>query len=390
MAKIFYVFWLPRMYHKELLVLDTASHVITDEISDDISPAAIHHIKIEIDSVDTANHDITIDSRLGDDRHVTIVLKYINDSHNGLIQYYYEADNRNHEAKFISEAIPNAIYHLIKSFFHAHEYHHPQGDSTLFAFSSKKEVDIKGQDNEALMHYLEQYEKKFRGYRKSAFEQLQYIEEKNEESADEYYINYLRRHSHLDSLCDKALGESLYYETLLYSWYNGSCKHNREGHHLNSCQNCDTQSESCKRLHRLALNTKNAIDSIRIIKQGNKNLFDYKNSEYTIKALEGIENGNSINQTLINDVQSLLRKGDKVAKNSYFAGIVGVVLGVISVFLGAIALRPSSNSENKPEVKVEKSTVKSSTSIDSIPFTKKDSSSLVVSQQENVETTTSH
>lgn len=286
MAKFYYVFWLPRMYHKELSVLETVPNVINEDISDGITLDAIHHVAIEIDRENKNNRNITIKSRLGNSKEATIVLEYINASHNGLIQYCYEADNRNHEAKFVCEAIPNAIYHLIKSFFHAHEYHHPKGDSTLLAYISKSKANIKGQDNEALIHYLEQYENKFIGYRELAFEQLQFIEEKNNENAEEYYQNYLKRHRYLDAFCDNALGESLYYETLLYSWYNDSCKHNREGNNCLTCQNCNTEGENCKRLHRLALNTKNAIDSIQIIKRSNKNLFDYKNSEYTIKALK--------------------------------------------------------------------------------------------------------
>lgn len=338
------------MYHQEPAVLESVPNTINDEISDGIT-TKVHHVSISIDRENKDNRDITITSRIGNNKGTTINLKYINASHNGLIQYYYEADNRNHEANFICKAIPNAIYHLIKGFFHEHEYHNPKGDSTLLAYTSDSEVNIKEQDNKALIYYLEQYEEKFRGYRDLAFEKLQFIEEKNNESAEEYYMNYLMRHSNLDTFCNNALGESLYYEALLYSWYNDSCKYDTTGNVYSACNRDDTKSENSKHLHRLALNAKNAIDSIRIIQFSNKHLFDYKNSGYTIKALEGIVDGNKVNQKLttdvaelVKDVTNLIRNGEKLSKNSYFVGWTSVILGIVSLLLGGwsiwLALNP--------------------------------------------------
>ncbi len=346
MAKSYCVFWLPRMYHMELAILESVSNTIQDEISDEISPDTIHHVCIEIDVSNQENRNIKIRSTSGtlsNAHEVEVILEYVDSSRNGLIQYYYETDNRNKEAKYIFDAVPNAIYHLIKSFFHIHEYHHPQGDSTLTAYVSKYKIDIKEKDNKALTHYLEQYEDKFKGYRGLAFDKLLFIEKADKQNAEEWYHNYLKRHKLLDLFCDNALGESLYYETLLYSWYNDSCKHDHtyeNNLNLQVCEQCTIKNEECKKLHRLALNTKNAIDSIRLIKTKNKYSFDYKNSEYTLQALKNIQTETELkakllgtNTEITQNIQDLIRKGDSVTKTSFFVGIVSVILGAISIWL---------------------------------------------------------
>lgn len=108
------------MYHKELTILNNSSYILQEDISDGIASNTNHHVVIRIDPADMNNHDILIKSTSGTHPHVkevTVTLQYEDSSHNGLVQYSYEVDNNNKEARFVVEALPNAIYHLIKGFF---------------------------------------------------------------------------------------------------------------------------------------------------------------------------------------------------------------------------------------------------------------------------------
>ena len=53
---------------------------------------------------------------------------------------------------------PNAIYHIVKSFYHTHEHHETDEDSLLTAYTSPDPIAIKDPDNKALVHYLQLYD----------------------------------------------------------------------------------------------------------------------------------------------------------------------------------------------------------------------------------------
>ncbi|MDR1156301.1 MAG: hypothetical protein LBL04_16480 [Bacteroidales bacterium] len=335
MAENYCVFWLPRLYHQDIAVLN-ATNSLSEDISDGICEA-VHRISVEIGNFEEGERDIAVRSMSGN-HHETVVLKYISSSRNGLIQYFYKADSRYRETRFIVDAISGPVYHLIKGFFHKHEYHDINGDYTLTAFLSNKKIDLEAIDNEALVFYLEQYESKFRGYRELAFDKLDFIIQKNQEDLNESFYNYTTRQVDLDLFCDNALGESLYYESLLHSWYNESCRYNHTDRKHESLQHRrhktvnpekeDMQPcEHCKRLHRSALNTKNAIDSIRQIRKKNKHLHNFKEGEYLFDTLDEL-------QKQQNTIQILIRSGDEIAKTSKMLAWVSVSLGVMSLTLG--------------------------------------------------------
>ena len=385
MAESYCVFWLPRLYHKDLAVLDPKKTIISEEISDnvgndrisilskeqiaaltDIEKANVHHVSVEIDTLDNSNRDIRILSRSGlkdKVKEVTVDLKYISSSRNGLIQFFYKTDNRNPEAKFITLALSGAIYHLIKGFFHVHEYHANNADSTLFAYTDDNEIDLSANDNSALMFYLKQYEKKFRGYRDSINDKLSLIEEKDKESLDERFFNCTTRHRVLAQQCINALGESLYYDALLHSWYNNSCKYNHSCENKqiekSKCEDVCCQSnecvihdcfvkeqELCKRLHRSAVNTKNAIDSIKQLQLRNKILYDYLIGEFTLENLEVLQSQQELTNTMIQKSQeqivamnNLIISSKKIEKLSACLGGLSVLLALFSVYL--VLLFPS-------------------------------------------------
>ncbi len=47
---------------------------------------------------------------------------------------------------------------IIKGFYHIHEFHEDENDSSLSAFISPKDIDIHEPNNAALQHYLKKHE----------------------------------------------------------------------------------------------------------------------------------------------------------------------------------------------------------------------------------------
>lgn len=94
-------------------------------------------------------------------------LEYVIHSHNGLFKYKivmpeggsFLIKKDDATGKYL---FPCDIYHKIKEFYHLHEHHQADdGDSMLKPYISSIDVDINQHDNEALLHYLNEYEIKF-------------------------------------------------------------------------------------------------------------------------------------------------------------------------------------------------------------------------------------
>ena len=60
--------------------------------------------------------------------------------------------------RFDDSTFPEAVYHIIKGFYHIHEFHEDENDSSLSAFISPKDIDIHEPNNAALQHYLKKHE----------------------------------------------------------------------------------------------------------------------------------------------------------------------------------------------------------------------------------------
>lgn len=174
-------------------------------------------------------------------------------SHNGMVPYIIDAaraDNpffvdKNGDLKF-----PCAIYHRIKEFYHNHNFHKSDdGDSMIPPFVSREKVDIKAPDNAALLHYLEEYEKKFI----NGFSYLEHYFNKlcnsGFMSKPLFFIGW-DDHTSFYMLAMRLKGDKAYFNTLCSSCYN-SCFKMR-----------DSLEDDAKEYRRKYFNIHNIIESI--------------------------------------------------------------------------------------------------------------------------------
>ncbi len=325
MEKQYCVFWIPTTIHGEIAPilpeniqreLDNApkdqpfEYTVDDHIDDGVGK---HYITATINLNDEGNKNIIITSEPDDGNRckdkkcrTTLELVFEQSSQNGLIEYSFRVPRRSSnkaedtagerdESVYIIKALPYAVYHLIKKFFHYHEFHGPECDSTLEAYIGKEKIDIKAFDNEALMFYFKQFEQKFIGYKNLIRELLQETERLTKRGS-EYIIWYIEEeYVRIETLCVIALGQSIYYNSLFHSWYNISCRYSNTNA-VRNCENCVRCTKGvshgdqtrCKELHRVAINTKNAVDCIVLLQGKNRDLLSYHNAFNTTRRIDYI------------------------------------------------------------------------------------------------------
>lgn len=327
------VFWLPRIFHVRTLLPAVGDNELTTKISDDVNPDVVHIVGVKFvpRSPEYENFDIVISSHHNITKHtstqgnVELVLHWADSSHNGLIKYWYEDEaGKDIELRFIHSALPNAIYHFIKGFFHRHEYHPGDSDSILSAYISDSDVDIKSIDNEALLHYLSLYSKKFQSYYRLAKVKVNFLDMMLN-NPDDYYAAYIDKHKALDRFCRNALGEVQYYRSLAGSWYNNThlprleYRRHLRGRHGH-------WEEMRKSLYREALNTDQAISGIRFVKSHNEDLYTHKHSAYTARMLKELKDISDSND-------AIRRKSNVIAVVSLACGVISLALGAWSIWL---------------------------------------------------------
>ena len=255
MALTYCAFWIPTIYQSDKSV--SKLNNITRDISDNSSQQ--HHITVDLKS----NFDIAITNSVG-----KVMLKYIDRSKNGLYLYEYDIDEKHDSSlHFVSNEMPNAIYHIIKELFHSHVHHEENADSLLRAYLSPTLIDIKSENNPALVHYLNIYENKFIAYSNQiSFLCNQLLS--NSKIIAKKHIN-LDGFKEVERFCHNALGEALYCETLLNSKYTNSDNHLTNNSH----------NEQRIRI----LNIRNAIQNIKLIERRNLTEFNYRNTKIAFK-----------------------------------------------------------------------------------------------------------
>lgn len=149
------VLWIPTFTHKPFV-----EHPIQETIRRNISDL----VSEELDIIATIRKDKSIGiSALGQNgvKKFFLRLDYVDSSRNGLIEYSYKetyCELKSVGFQFTSEVFPEAIYHIIKEFFHEHEFHEKDADTSLPPYTSDKKINLQQNDNPALQHYLERYE----------------------------------------------------------------------------------------------------------------------------------------------------------------------------------------------------------------------------------------
>lgn len=286
------VLWIPTIvYHdfSKTTGLDPIEKNISDIPGDDL------YVKIELES--SGNFKIF---KKSNNKYVFVVeLKREQISSNGLMMFSYsEVSDGN--LSFSSAEFPTAIYHMIKSFYHIHDFHDNDSDSSLPPFVTNHRVDIRNNDNEALQHYL-------RTYSKVISDTANYIQ---------FFIRRVRYNKKefsfetrdiIQKLCLYARGYEVYMGVLYHSKYNSIC-------------NIDSKDRNWRHC---ACNIENGLRYIRTIER---------------------EHGEYVQQSFIDKVISDAANSVRMSKISNCFGFFSVIIGIISLAV-ALALAHKSTRE---------------------------------------------
>lgn len=314
--------------------------------------------------------------------HIILVKK--DKSHNGLFSFIYEAPEE--DDKLYKLLLLYPIYHIVKKFYHKHKYHDDSADSTLVAYISSigEEVDIKSNDNRALISYLKQYELKFISFADQFEGYLKVILNDFNSKSVKKWVLCSSKTNKLEEYCRNVLGEAIYYYSLKCSKYNQSCK----DYHLCSVQGTtdkyqeqsvlltsfassrDSVLHDCEKdcprriLYRTALNADNALKHIKLIRS--TNIYAYlrynekfvtkqfdtaakvrdsiaKNTDSIAKNTDAIAGMTAKIQEIVNsnakltvDIRESLLQSDKISRRSYILGWLGFIVGILGGILGGI------------------------------------------------------
>jgi hypothetical protein len=325
MAANFCVFWIPTIFHTKILPLDLDSNLIEKDISDNVGGS--HHICV---SLDETTFDLTIISTIPDHNPITLNLKCLECSDNGLISYSYDTYD-DIELHFIEGKIPNAIYHMVKGFYHEHRFHDPESDSPLDAFTSPEQILIHEVDNKALRHYLEKYEIKFVSFSEQLKFEFDYLKKENEENINKPSVFFKREE--FNQKCNNILGEFVYCESLMNSKFNHSCK-------IQEIKKEKTEEEKNPiDLRKVAINIHNAVKYVQLLQIQNKAEFDFKSV--------------SVNLSLAYDTKEALSQNTQLIKKNDTLGCIGLSVGVLGFFISIFSyystpnIKPIIESQNK-------------------------------------------
>lgn len=247
MSSTFYcILWIPTLYHSGDFL--SVNNILEEDISDNIK--AVNHIKIIL----LENKNILLENRLGN-----LTLKYKGNSKTGLFQYAIDSI-RLKELGFEGSNIPNSVYHLIKKLYHYHEHHTEKADSLLTPFKSETLIKLDSDNNLALIHYLKIYQDKFKFYSDDVAEKYNKLLENSTKKS--FKSKNVEAHRNIEKVCQSALGEYLYCNTLLNSKY----------------LRIDNSDALCSDQRKRVLNIRNSIGNIKLIDSKNQTEFRYSNA----------------------------------------------------------------------------------------------------------------
>lgn len=247
-------------------------------------------------------------------------------SSNGLIEFSYEKKSPEGSAFcFTENEFPSAIYHIIKSFYHLHNFHEKEADSSFLPYISSRFVFIRTRDNDALRHYLRTYGEYISNSVNNLQTAIQRVREKKEEIKPE-------SRSLVQRLCTLAQGFEVFMGVLYRSKYNTICKTNSED----------------RNWRHLACNIENGLRYVRTIEneyaQSSQRVFVERVKKDAIDSLE------KANQSI------------EAGRRSLIYGRISVVLGLVSIVIAFCIAQCSSHELSTVRDSLEKE-------LDSIPTT---------------------
>jgi len=283
------VLWIPTITHGYMI---HPIQVIEKEenISDKGNP---FYVKLVFDP-DTKN--ISVFYEKDEQYHHFVTLEYKDESRNGMIWYSYEdAELEGGSFRFTGTEFPEVIYHIIKGFYHKHDFHESKVDSFLkpFVIPYSEGFDFKSPNNPALLHYLQCYEKVLRGYVAMARVWFRVFAKKN--AIDENLVlQSIPKH------CLIVKGYGVYLNSLYNSRYNTLCRlHNLPTEAYTPNDNNEEEIVECetrKELRQLAFNIENAIKFFSVVEYEFNIKYQQKNTEAVLEKTtsESAKNMNTI------------------------------------------------------------------------------------------------
>lgn len=209
------------------------------------------------------------------------VLKYVTHSHNGLFKYRLDIpDAGNSLIKIDAEGVavfPCDIYNRIKEFYHLHNYHDvDDGDSIIKPFVTAQDIDIKADNNDALRHYLREYDSKFNRSFSLLAELYDMLMQKRRWTVYMKLMMGKGQHGPFYQMATAIKGDKTYCNTLLNSCYNKfvSAEVSDDGSEEERIQ----QKEEVKEAKRRQFNIENITNSVGIMTERVTNHFSLSTS----------------------------------------------------------------------------------------------------------------
>ena len=281
--------WIPTVNHLKINFEEPHNDGI--KIAD-ISDIIGRPFKIKIQT-NGKNIDILTQNEIESDTFDSfITLHFEKFSHNGMIKYSFEPKFfEDGEFGFDDESFPGVVYHIIKEFYHIHEFHEDETDSSLLPYLSKKDINISEPDNEAIKHYLENYEKIIlvlvnlaREYSRTVIDKRKKDPEFVQKDFDTFFKMYIM-----------VRGYDAYLHSLYKSIYN---------------KKCHISNEDEKEMRRCAFNIENSVRYFNVLFtffdtqiRKNNTISILKNVEENLRKSE--ESLNRVGETLENSKKSI-------------------------------------------------------------------------------------
>ena len=298
------VLWMPTINHGDI-VHPTQTITEDRDISDKEESLRVRVV------FDSDTKCISVHYLSGEEFVLFVTLKYIDESGNGMILYSYEdAVMPNGEFRFTGNDFPEVVYHIIKGFYHTHDFHEEAVDSSLKPFVTpySKEFKFKSLNNQALLHYLECYEKVLRGY--VAMSRVWFRQLRNKGKGDNENVYKV-----LPKFFLIVKGYEAYLSTLYNSRYNTMCRLS----HL-PIEESGEECERKKKLRQLAFNIENSIKFFQALEFEFDIRYQWKNTEAIINRV-------------VNEASGNMTATVKSSKESTRLAIISIVISfIISVF----------------------------------------------------------
>lgn len=314
MKNCYVVLWIPTVNHLPI-EFDAPCHSGVQRMDISDIPEAPLEIEVRING-----RDILISIQDENDSAVFnhfITLEYLDSSHNGMVKYSFEPRRLSGNGfGFDEHTFPEAVYHIIKGFYHVHEFHEEENDSSISAYISARDINIHEANNAALRHYLKEHEQTVLNlvkWGKNFLRTVIDLEKRYPEAADSKIYEIFPR------MYVMALGYNAYIHSLYDSVYNSECR---------------VTNSTVKEMRRRAFNIENSVRYFNVLKV----FFDIRIRQLNTKAvLKKAEN--SIEAIRVSARQSTLWA---------IAGIIiSLVIGIGSILYSVSLSRQSSQELNE-------------------------------------------